>query len=165
MFTIPETNIYCIIPLQSLAWKTMLRCSQSSVKCSPDISNEKHEKSASVDIPQWFLNGIHLPFLGVAPINENSHPSSRLGEPEYTTWKLRPKGEIKRCIDYIFHSSSLLSSDVGRDVGFQNKARIFGGFRCILWNGYVWVASVPCCHVSCCLCYLILLVLFQHLDL
>ena len=45
MFTVPETNI---IPLQSLAWKT----TQSSVKCSPEISNERHEKSASVDIPQ-----------------------------------------------------------------------------------------------------------------
>ena len=28
-------------------------------------------------------------------------------EPEFTTWKLRPKGEVKRTIDYIFHSPSL----------------------------------------------------------
>ena len=28
-------------------------------------------------------------------------------EPEFTTWKLRPKGEVKRTIDYILHSPSL----------------------------------------------------------
>ena len=28
-------------------------------------------------------------------------------EPDFTTWKLRPKGEVKRTIDYIFHSPSL----------------------------------------------------------
>ena len=28
-------------------------------------------------------------------------------EPEFTTWKLRPKGEVKRTIDYVFHSPSL----------------------------------------------------------
>ncbi|CAK9074090.1 cGMP-dependent protein kinase [Durusdinium trenchii] len=33
---------------------------------------------------------------------------ARPQEPAYTTWKLRPKGEIKRSIDYIFHSSSLI---------------------------------------------------------
>lgn len=33
-------------------------------------------------------------------------------EPTYTTWKIRPKGEIKRTIDYIFHSSSLRASSL-----------------------------------------------------
>merc|ERR1719316_240729 len=28
-------------------------------------------------------------------------------EPPYTTWKRRPKGEIKRTIDFIFHGSKL----------------------------------------------------------
>ena len=35
---------------------------------------------------------------------------TRSEEPTYTTWKIRPKGEIKRTIDYIFHSSSLLAA-------------------------------------------------------
>lgn len=28
-------------------------------------------------------------------------------EPKYTTWKRRPKGEIKRTIDYLFFTSQL----------------------------------------------------------
>eukprot|EP00434_Breviolum_minutum_P006673 symbB.v1.2.005891.t1/scaffold329.1/size228424/1 len=46
------------------------------------------------------------------PLHLRSAYANELGEPEYTTWKLRPKGEIKRCIDYIFHSSSLTSASI-----------------------------------------------------
>ncbi|CAL1154173.1 unnamed protein product [Cladocopium goreaui] len=46
------------------------------------------------------------------PLQLRSAYATGSEEPTYTTWKIRPKGEIKRTIDYIFHSSSLRASSL-----------------------------------------------------
>eukprot|EP00435_Cladocopium_sp_Y103_P002399 s3079_g1.t1 len=46
------------------------------------------------------------------PLHLRSAYATGSAEPTYTTWKIRPKGEIKRTIDYIFHSSSLRPSSI-----------------------------------------------------
>ena len=126
--------------------------------------------SASVDILLGFeWNPFTMPqctILLEPPID--SSQSMRLGEPEYTTWKLRPKGEIKRCIDYIFHSSSLLSSKGRWDDGFQLLVMPVSSGGMYVWKWLCLGSQV--CHVvmlivfCMLLCYLILLYFVQHLD-
>merc|ERR1719298_63029 len=78
---------------------------------------------------QNMVDGSSVPMIIAADLNAEPNKADKIGDPlaynvfldhsvglrsayqapMYTTWKRRPKGEVKRVIDYIFFSPSLLS--------------------------------------------------------
>lgn len=90
---------------------SLLKDSDSSVVLCGDFNAEPSEPVCNL----MKENGFNLPLM-------NANQSALGREAEFTTWKVRPSGEVKHTIDYIFHSKDLavaqclMTPDV-KDVG------------------------------------------------